>query len=92
MCLCDSTPIPDGCEIGLIYIADGFRSIGFGRKLLSYSLREMRAQKRKTAFLWPDEYYTDAARFFKRIGFIKDGKRRLVAAGEGFEERYRIDI
>ncbi len=92
-CVCERSPIPDGCEISGLYIEDGYRSMGFGRKLLSYTLREARGMKLRTVFLWVGENNTDAERFFRKIGFQPDGKRRLsIPDSETYELRYRIDI
>ncbi len=92
-CVCDKTPIPDGCVISGIYIDEGYRGIGLGRKLLSYALREARGMKLRTVFLWVEENNREAERFFRRIGFQPDGKRRLVVPdSETYELRYRIDI
>ena len=94
ICVCDSSPVPDGCEITALYISDGYQSKGLGRKLLSHCLREMRAQRFKTVFLWLDDRNERAARFFAKIGFRADGKqRRMISASEDYaEQRYRIDI
>lgn len=92
-CVCESSPIPDGCVVTAIYIADGLRNIGFGRKLLSYVLREARGQHFKTAFLWVREDDKNAQKFFRKIGFNTDGKRRLInPSSETYEMRLRIDI
>ncbi len=92
-CVCETTPIPDGCEITALYIDNEFRSIGLGRKLLSFVLREMRAKNIRAAFLWLDGNNTRAADFLKKIGFEADGKQRHnLGIGDGFEKRYRIDI
>lgn len=93
VCVCDGSPIPDSCEITVLYVSAGYQSHGFGKKLLSHSLREMRARHYKTVFLWLDERNTRASSFFKKIGFEADGKKRI---GDGsclfYEIRYRIDI
>ena len=92
-CVCEASPIPDGCEITALYIDDGYRSIGLGRKLLSFVLREMRAKHIRTAFLWLDEKNIRAADFFKKIGFESDGKQRHnIGIDNCYEMRYRIDI
>lgn len=92
-CVCDKSPIPDGCVISGIYIDEGYRGIGLGRKLLSYALREARGMKLRTVFLWVEENNREAERFFRKIGFRPDGKRRLaVPDSETYELRYRIDI
>lgn len=92
-CVCESTPIPDGCEITALYIDEEYRSIGLGRKLLSFVLREMRAKHIRAAFLWVDVKNTRAASFFERIGFEADGKQRHnIGVKDGYERRYRIDI
>ncbi len=92
--MCEALPIPDSCEISAIYITEGYRGNGFGRKLLSHSLREMRAKRCKTAFVWLDKNNIRAERFFKRIGFLPDGRMRHVYGkdGEVTEIRYQIDI
>lgn len=94
VCVCESSPVPDGCEITALYIEDGYQGKGLGRKLLSHCLREMRALRMKTVFLWVDERSTRAADFFKAIGFRHDGKRRrMLGIDEDYSElRYRIDI
>lgn len=92
-CVCEPTPIPDGCEITALYIDEEYRSIGLGRKLLSFVLREMRAKHIRAAFLWVDDKNTRAASFFERIGFEADGKQRHnIGVKDGYERRYRIDI
>lgn len=91
--VCESSPIPEGCEIISVNIAEEYKGKGFGRKLLFFALREMRAVGRKSAFLWVKEGSTAAERFVKKIGFVPDGKRRASAAQDGScELRYRIDI
>lgn len=94
ICVCDSSPVPDGCEITALYITNGYQSFGLGRKLLSHSLREMRARRFKTVFLWIDQRNERAAKFFVKFGFRADGKqRRMISAYEDYvEQRYRIDI
>ncbi len=92
-CVCEESPIPDACEITGIYVMDGFRSMGLGRKLLSYALREARGMRYKTVFLWVRDNNKSAEKFFRRIGFEPDGKRRLIDPGtDTYELRYRIDI
>lgn len=94
VCVCEVSPVPDGCEITALYIEDGFRGMGLGRKLLAHSLREMRAHRMKTAFIWVDERSLRVAAFLKRFGFQQDGKsRRMLGINEDYNElRYRIDI
>lgn len=94
ICVCEKSPVPDSCEIIALYIKDGYQSKGLGRKLLSYSLREMRARRMKTAFAWLDERSPRVAAFFSRIGFVHDSKRRkMLGINEDYNElRYRIDI
>ena len=72
---------------------DGFRSTGLGRKLLSYALREARGMRYKAVFLWVRDNNKRAEKFFRRIGFEPDGKRRLIDPDtDTYELRYRIDI
>lgn len=94
VCVCEALPIPDSCEITAIYITDGFRGNGLGRKLLSHSLREMRAKRCRSAFVWLDKNNVRAEKFFKRIGFLHDGRVRHIYRknGEVTELRYQIDI
>ena len=94
ICVCESTPVPDGSEIIALYISDGFQCKGFGRKLLSHCLREMRSRRIKVVFLWLDERNLRAAKFFRKIGFVPDGKqRRMLGIDENYNEvRYHIDI
>lgn len=94
VCVCTDSQVPDGCEVAAIYIADGFQRMGLGRKLLSYSLREMRSKRYKSAFLWISEKSVDAIAFFKKFGFESDGKKRKNIDENGYynELRYRIDI
>lgn len=91
--VCESSPIPEGCEITAVNIAGEFQRKGFGRKLLFFALREMRAKGFRSAFLWIKEGNAAAERFVKKIGFIPDGKRRASGEHNGScELRYRIDI
>lgn len=91
--VCEKSPIPEGCEISAVNIAEGFQRKGFGRKLLFFALREMRAKGCKSAFLWVKEGSAPAERFVRKIGFVPDGKRRASGEHNGScELRYRIDI
>ena len=96
VCVCSGSPIPDGCEITVLFIDKEQRRKGIGRKLLSYALREMRSQRFTRAFIWIDENNTDAAGFITRFGFSFDGKERKVPSPDGSgmisEMRFRIDI
>lgn len=93
VCVCRNLLIPDSCEVETICIDEGFRGIGLGRKLLSHSLRNMRALRLTAAFVWIDERNTAGAGFFGHIGFKPDGKRRKsLVADDGEELRFRIDI
>lgn len=67
--------------------------MGFGRKLLSHCLREMRKARYKSAYIWLEEGNDRAASFFKKIGFEFDGRRRLIVGSDDYyEKRYHIDI
>ncbi len=90
VCVCRSSKIPDSCEVTVLYISENFRRIGFGRKLLSYSLRKMRTMRFKTVYVWIGEQNKGAVSFFKKIGFIPDGKER-DSSKNGRELRFRID-
>ncbi len=92
--VCNESRIPDSCEISALYISEPYQRNGFGKKLLSHALREMRAKHYKTAFLWVNETNTAAADFFKKFGFISDGKRQRDPErnDDSYECRYRIDI
>ncbi len=91
--VCESSPIPESCEIISVNIAEEYKGKGFGRKLLFFALREMRAMGCKSAFLWIKEGSTAAERFVRKIGFVPDGKLRASGERNGScELRYRIDI
>ncbi len=93
VCVCEKSPIPDGGVISGLYIDEGFRGIGFGRKLLSYTLREARGIGLKSVFLWVGDENRGAEKLFRKIGFQPDGKRRLtIPDSEVYEHRFRIDI
>ena len=96
VCVCRSSPIPDGCEITALFIEQERRGKGIGRKLLSYALREMRAQRFTRAFIWLDENNSEAAGFLTHFGFTFDGKERKAPSPDGSamisEMRFRIDI
>ena len=78
--------IPDSCEIDSICIEDGFRRKGLGKKLLAHSLRNMRALRIRTAFIWVDDNNGGAIQFLTAFGFQPDGKRH------GGRSRLKIDI
>lgn len=91
--VCEKSPIPESCEITAVNITEEYKRMGFGRKLLFFALREMRAKGFKSAFIWVKEGNAAAERFIKKIGFIPDGKRRGNEEQNGeFTLRYRIDI
>ena len=93
VCVCRDSLIPDSCEVEIICIAEGFRHIGLGRKLLSHALRNMRTLNIKTAFIWVDERNESAISFLTRFGFKPDGKQRVSQTDRKSEEyRFRIDI
>ncbi len=92
--VCNESKIPDACEISALYISKDFQRIGFGKKLLSHALREMRAKRYRAAYLWVNEKNNAADSFFTAFGFEYDGKlRRDSECNDGSnEKRYRIDI
>ena len=94
VCICNKSQIPDACEVEKIYITQGFCKKGLGRKLLSYALREMRAQRFKSAFIWVEEDNKYAISFFEKFGFRSDGRKRRSArkSMETYEKRFCIDI
>lgn len=94
VCICNTSQIPDSCEIELLYISKDYKNKGFGRKLLSYALREMRAKRYKKAFLWVNEANKEAIDFFCKFGFLTDNKQRRdkLSNVESYQRRYRIDI
>lgn len=86
VCVCKRSMIPDSCEIDSICIEDGFRRKGLGKKLLAHSLRNMRALRIRTAFIWVDDNNGGAIQFLTAFGFQPDGKRH------GGRSRLKIDI
>ena len=86
VCVCKLSMIPDSCEIDSICIEEGFRRKGLGKKLLAHSLRNMRSQHIKTAYVWVNDAYAEAVEFFTAFGFKPDGKRHNGGS------RFKIDI
>ena len=86
VCVCKLSMIPDSCEIDSICIEEGFRRKGLGKKLLAHSLRNMRSQHIKTAYVWVNDGDAEAVEFFTAFGFKPDGKRHSGGS------RFKIDI
>ena len=86
VCVCKRSMIPDSCEIDSICIEEGFRRKGLGKKLLAHSLRNMRSQHIKTAYVWVNDGDAEAVEFFTAFGFKPDGKRHSGGS------RFKIDI
>ena len=86
VCVCKLSMIPDSCEIDSICIEEGFRRKGLGKKLLAHSLRNMRSQHIKTAYVRGNDGDAEAVEFFTAFGFKPDGKRHSGGS------RFKIDI
>ncbi len=82
------------CTVNQLYISPEYQRIGFGRKLLSHTLREMRREGFKRATLYVLDGNDNAVRFYKKFGFEADGKKTKLSGFENdlFASRYRIEL
>jgi putative acetyltransferase len=86
----DRAPFTDGMELHKLYVAGSARRQGLAGRL--YALAEGFARDRAAPFmeLWTDTRFTDAHRFYERLGFTRlIGRRALDDASHSYEFHYR---
>ena len=86
----DRAPFTDGMELHKLYVAGNARRQGLAGRL--YALAEAFARERGAPFLelWTDTRFTDAHRFYERLGFARlIGRRALDDASDSYEFHYR---
>ena len=84
----------DAAIVHQLYIHPDFQRMGLGRKLLSHTLRGLRAKDFKYAVLFVMEGSATAIGFYEKFGFEHDGCRQTA---EGLTDgvrvlRYRIEL
>lgn len=84
VCKCVDKRYQDTVVIEMLYILPQWHNIGFGRKLLSHTLREMRKKGYKKAVLWLLEGNENAECFYRKFGFKQTGKKEKI---ESFENQ-----
>lgn len=91
---CKDRDLFDACTINQLYVLPCFQRRGFGRKLLSYTLRSMRGKGFKQAALYVMEGNESAVYFYKKIGFEPDGKTEKCRSFENNNllMRYTISL
>lgn len=90
---CRDPDMPDAGEVGAIYLHPDFWDRGFGREMMDFALRTLKAQGFSTIALWVLEENLRARKFYEKCGFRFDGTEKEIAVGKPLVEiRYRIDL
>ena len=68
-------------EIISIYVLPEFFNKGYGKKLLSFVLSELKGMGFKRIYLWVLEENMQARAFYERNGFVFDGDKTNITIG-----------
>lgn len=68
---CEDKPFEGYAEIMLMYVHPEFQHCGFGSRLLSHTLEEMRSKGYSHAVLDTAEKNVNARRFYEKLGFTE---------------------
>lgn len=77
----DDTRRENAGEIWGIYIDPHHWRQGFGRRLVEWSVEELRSRGHKVVTLWVLKGNEHAGRFYEAMGFILDGAKKEVNIG-----------
>jgi L-amino acid N-acyltransferase YncA len=71
-------------ELHGIYVDPIFQRQKIGTQLVNFCIKEAKTKEKKEIVLWIFEKNTESMKFYKRMGFMEDGKSKMM---EGFKER-----
>jgi ribosomal protein S18 acetylase RimI-like enzyme len=84
----DDDKTADTFELWGIYVDPRFMRQGIGRRLVAFCEAEARARGKMEIVLWAFEKNTDAALFYRKLGFIPDGMKKLLEFFSEYEIRF----
>ena len=67
---------PDAGEIAAMYLAGEYWDKGYGRKMMDFSIKEIKKMGYDEAFLWVLEENSRARKFYEKCGFEFDGAKK----------------
>jgi GNAT superfamily N-acetyltransferase len=68
----------DAGEISAMYLLDAFWGKGYGRKMMEFSLAELKRRGHSEAILWVLEANSRARQFYEKCGFVFDGTKKEI--------------
>lgn len=74
----DADEDPHLGEIWGIYVHPARWRHGIGTALMTHSLQELRCAGCKSAVIWVLDENVQACRFYERLGFMRDGRRKEI--------------
>ena len=74
---CEEPQFAEYAEIIQLYVLPGYQRMGFGRKLLSYTLQKLSDKDFKGAFLYTAEKNENACRFYEKCGFTACNNKKF---------------
>jgi len=73
-------------EIGAIYLSPEYWNMGYGRKMMEFSLDFLKSKEYRQIVLWVLKDNTHAIDFYKKFGFKFDGNTKAINIGKSLEE------
>lgn len=80
--------MPDAAEIVAFYTLESYWGKGVGKKLMDFSLSEIKRRGYQKVILWVFEENRRARRFYEKSGFQVDGSIKDSGFGQAKEVRY----
>ncbi|MEM1030480.1 MAG: GNAT family N-acetyltransferase [Myxococcota bacterium] len=78
----------DRVELKKLYVARAHRECGLGGRMLARVESEARRRGAGSVFLWSDAKFLPAHRFYRRRGYVSDGRTRVLADASATVERF----
>ena len=78
--ICDSRDEdkPNAGEIAAMYLLEAFWNKGYGRKMMEFSLAELKHKGHDEVFLWVLEANSRGRQFYEKCGFVPDGTKKEI--------------
>jgi len=69
---------PNAGEIAAMYLLKAFWNKGFGRKMMDFSLDELKRKGHDEVLLWVLEANSRGRQFYEKCGFASDGTKKEI--------------
>ena len=83
---------PAVAELRSLYVKREYRGLGLGQRLTTMAVDLARARQAREIVLWSDTRFTLAHRLYDRMGFERNGLRRLDDLNNSTEFRFRYRL